>query len=103
MKHFLKLTWTSYSVIYFINEDRKRNCLKYQFCLFSVSVNVKQRARPFYHELINSFVIESFSISDPFLSIPAGVTSSTHHVDRKILVAHDRNSIHKSLKYFFLI
>ena len=29
------------------------------------------------------------------------VTSSTHHVDRKILVAHDRNFIHKSLKDFF--
>ena len=50
MKQFLKLTWTSYSVIYFIKEDRKRNGLKCQFCLFFVSVNVKQAARPFYHE-----------------------------------------------------
>ena len=48
MKQFLKLTWTSYSVIDFIKEDRKRNCLKCQFCLFFVSVNVKQGARPFY-------------------------------------------------------
>ena len=45
MKYILKLTWTSYSVIYFIKEDRKRNCLKCQFCLFFVSVNVKQVKR----------------------------------------------------------
>ena len=45
MKQFLKSTWTSYSDIYFIKEDRKRNCLKCQFCLFFVSLNAKQVSR----------------------------------------------------------
>ena len=59
MKQFLKLTWTSL----ILKENRKRNCLKCQFCLFFVSVNVKQGARPI---LSSSFEIESFSIWDPF-------------------------------------
>ena len=42
-----KIDMDIHSVIYF-KEDRKRNCLKCQFCLFFVSVNVKQGARPFY-------------------------------------------------------
>ena len=61
MKQFLKMTWTSYGVIYFIKEDRKRNCLNVNFAFFSL----KQGARPFY-QWINSFEIESFSISDTF-------------------------------------
>ena len=44
MKQFLKMTWTSYNVIYFIKEDRKRNCLNVNFAFFSL----KQGARPFY-------------------------------------------------------
>ena len=81
--------------------QRKRNCLKCQFCLFFVSVNVKQGVRPFYHanELIPS-KLNRFRYGIHFC-IPAGVTSSTHHVVRKILVAQDRNFIHKSQKIFF--
>ena len=44
MKQFLKMTWTSYNVIYFIKEDRKRNCLNVNFAFFSL----KKGARPFY-------------------------------------------------------
>ena len=95
MKQFLKLTWTSL----ILKENRKRNCLKCQFCLFFVSVNVKQGARPI---LSIPSKLNRFRYGIHF-SISAGVTSSTHHVNRKILVAHDRNYIHKSLKYFFTL
>ena len=44
MKKFLKMTWTSYNVIYFIKEDRKRNCLNVNFAFFSL----KKGARPLY-------------------------------------------------------
>ena len=95
MKQFLKLTWTSLV----LKENRKRNCLKCQFCLFFVSVNVKQGSRPI---LSIPSKLNRFRYGIHF-SISAGVTSSTHHVNRKILVAHDRNFIHKSLKYFFTL